>query len=156
MTHNSYISICVAASIGFASSSSGQSHIDSIAIKNFWSECIDPIIAKDSVRLARVVHFPLHGDWGYMVGLEKEESLWTETDFFNHLDSLFHPKLIDELGLMGPRSVVVHDLGNGVPELHVIVSFSNWIDDFEDESSVIFRFRVVQGHWRLWTIQAAD
>lgn len=156
MSHIFRISIYVATSIGFATTTSGQTPIDSTECKSFWSECIDPIIAKDSVRLARVVHFPLHGDWGYMVGLEKEESLWTEADFFDHLDSLFHPKLIDELRRMGPRSVVVHDLGNDDPELHVIIPFSNWIDEFKDESSVILRFREVLGHWKLWTIQAAD
>ena len=91
-----------------------------------------------------------------MVGLEKEEALWSRADFFNHLDSLFHSELIEELRRMGPRSVVLHDLGNDVPEWHVIVHFTNWIDDFKDESFVILRFRDVGGHWKLWTIQAAD
>src|SRR4051812_40043688 len=54
--------------------------IDTMVLKKFWTDCITSIINSDKGKLKQIVHFPLAGEWGFMIGLNKVDTLWTQRD----------------------------------------------------------------------------
>ena len=127
--------------------------IDTLELKNFWTDCILPIISSDEEKLKQIVHFPLAGEWGYIVGLNKPDTLWTERDFYDNLDKLFYPELIDSLKTKTFKDVEVYNHTDGLTELLVRVGFETWIDSFKDESGIILRFKQINGKWKLYVFQ---
>jgi len=129
--------------------------IDTLELKSFWTNCILPIINSDEKKLKQIIHFPLGGEWGYIVGLKKPHILWTERDFYDNLDKLFYPELIDSLKTKTFEDVEVYNHTDELTELLVGVGFETWIDGFKDESAVILRFKQINGKWKLYVFQLA-
>lgn len=140
--------------IPFESCSNKIISIDTLELNNFWIECILPIISSDAEKIKQIVHFPLAGEWGYLIGLNKPDTLWTERDFYDNLDELFYPELIDSLKTQTFNDVEVYNHTDGLTELLVGVGFETWIDGFKDESGVILRFKQINGKWKLYVFQA--
>jgi hypothetical protein len=132
---------------------SKTSSIAELELKNFWTDCILPIIYSDEKKLKQIVHFPLAGDWGFMVQLNKPDTLWTEKDFYDNHEKLFYPELIDSLKTKTFKNVEVFNHTDGLTELLVGVEFETWIDGFKNESGIILRFRQINGKWKLYVFQ---
>ena len=49
----------------------GQSESDSIDLKEFWNESVEPLIQKDYDKLKELIQFPLGGESGFMMELKK-------------------------------------------------------------------------------------
>jgi hypothetical protein len=123
-----------------------QAKTDSIDLKSFWSESVEPLIIKDFEKIKTIVHFPLEGEWGFMMGLKKDELDWTQVDFIENYDKLFDDKTI---GLLKELNYTDAELFN-----HEILVGIGWKDESEiSESGIIFRFKEVNGQWRLCVIQ---
>ena len=71
--------------------------LDSTELKQFWTDCVVPIINLDKDKMQQFVYFPLNGDWGHMVNLKKPQQEWTEEDFYDSLQKLFYPEYIAKL-----------------------------------------------------------
>ena len=133
----------------------GQDKIDIVEVKKFWRQSVLPFIQKDTKTVDKIVHFPLGGDWGYLMELNKEQKDWTKQDFIENYGKLFTPSLIAKLKAMDYKDVDVCTDENGITELLVSVGQEQWIDGFKDESAVILRFKKLKGNWKLYLIQAA-
>lgn len=129
--------------------------IDTLELKKFWNDCILPIINLDKDKLEQIVYFPLAGDWGYMVGLNKPEELWTEKEFYNNLQKLFHPKYLDKLKKQTFKDISVYRQDDGEINLLVTVNFEKKVRNFKTESSTILRFRKINNKWKLYVISHA-
>ncbi len=151
-----YILTTVVCLITFNTVGQNQSAIDSTELKMFLKDCINPIIDKDKDRLEEIVYFPLLGEWGFMMGLEKNNSLWTKQDFFDNFDSLFTDELIEKLKEKSFKDIEVYNSEDGSIELSVYVGFEIRVDDFKDESGIIFRFRKIKSAWKLFMIQGVS
>jgi hypothetical protein len=123
-------------------------------MQTFWNECIEPIKNRDTEKLKRVVNFPLGGDWGSIIGPEEGKEL-SEVDFYNNLDSIFYPELLDSLRRKTIQDIEVYETENRQAELQLSVGWEKWIDDFKAESATIFRFKKINGKWMLCAIQIA-
>ena len=51
----------------------GQNASEANDLENFWRYSIMPLIEKDFNKLDDLVTFPLRGEWGFLMGLKKEE-----------------------------------------------------------------------------------
>lgn len=142
-------------SMVYNESSEGLSEIalDSINLKEFWTSKIVPIINNENVKSKNIFHFPLEGDWGIMMELNKPDSLWTENDFFDNYEVVFNKEVRDKLKIQNHNDVEVSVSNNGDIELLVGVGLVTLIDDFNDESGIIFRFRKIDDEWKLYVIQ---
>ncbi len=127
-------------------------NIDTLELKKFWNDCMFPIMKLDKVKLKQIVNFPLAGDWGYMVGLNKSEEQWNEKEFYNHLQKLFYPEYIDKLKKQTYKDVNVYQQDDGEINLLVTVHFEKKVDNFKTESSTILRFRKINNRWMLYVI----
>ena len=116
---------------------------DDIDLEEFWQEKITPIINNKGLQTDRIFHFPLEGDWGYIVELNKPDSLWTKKDFIDNYDKLFSQEVRDKLSSQTHQDVDIIENNKGYIELLVGGGWETWIDDFKDESGIIFRFRKI-------------
>jgi hypothetical protein len=130
-----------------------QQSVSDSDIKDFWQSSIVPIMNKDEKQLQEIVHFPLEGDWGYVVGIEKPGKELAKADFFSNIDELFHKDFLERLKKMNSDQVEKVRTSSGEVKLMVGVNWENWIDGFKDESGMILRFRKVDQKWRLYMIQ---
>lgn len=64
-----------------------------------WNNLILPFIERDVLKLDDIVHFPLKGDWGYLMNLDVKENNWTKDLFFKTLNLYLHLKLSQVLKL---------------------------------------------------------
>lgn len=128
----------------------GQTSIDSTELQKFWSESVTPIIDKNLDKLENTVQFPLIGDWGYMMGLKKADSLWTRQDFFDNYDKLFDDKIMKLLKEQNYKDAEVFKHDN-LTEILVSVGWKN--EDGITESGIIFRFKKFENTWKLYVIQ---
>lgn len=131
----------------------GQTTIDSTELKKFWNECVSPIIDYDSNKLEKIIHFPLKGEWGFMMELNKADSLWTKQDFFDNCKKLFTKDLIEKLKVQSFKNVEVYNHDEGTVELLVSIGWETIIDGFKDEFGIIFRFKKFKNDWKLYVIQ---
>ena len=121
-----------------------QNNSDKIDLELFWKESIEPIIQKDFEKLKTVVEFPLGGEWGFMMGIKKDEKDWTEEDFYSNYNKLFNKKIIK---LLEEQSYKDADIFGS----EILVGIA-WADD-DFEQAIILRFRKVGSHWKLFVIQ---
>ena len=126
--------------------------IDTLELKKIWNDCMFPIMNLDKEKLKQIVYFPLAGDWGYMVGLNKSEELWTEKEFYYNLQKLFHPKYIDKLKKQTFKDISVYQQNDGEINLLVAVNFETKVGNIKTESSTILRFRKIINKWKLYVI----
>ncbi|MCK5856911.1 MAG: hypothetical protein KAG64_05440 [Bacteroidales bacterium] len=131
----------------------GQPTIDSTELKKFWNECVNPIIDNDKDKLEKIIHFPLQGEWGFMMELNKVDRLWTKQDFFDNYGKLFANDLIENLKEQSFKNIEVYNHDNGTVELLVSVGWETMIDGFKYESGIIFRFKKFKNDWKLYVIQ---
>ena len=128
------------------SSAFSQLKTDSIDLKSFWSEYVEPLIDKDFEKIKSIVHFPLEGEWGFMMELKKDEINWSQVDFIENYDKLFDDKII---GLLKELNYTDAELFNN----EILVGIG-WKDESGiSESGIIFRYKEVNGQWRLCVIQ---
>lgn len=124
--------------------------IDTLELKKFWNDCMFPIMNLDKNRLKQIVNFPLAGDWGHLIGLNKPEEQWTEKEFYNHLQKLFYPEYLDKLKKQTYKDINVYQQDDGEINLLVTVHFEKRIDNVKTESSTILRFRKINNRWMLY------
>jgi hypothetical protein len=124
-------------------------------LQTFWDSCIEPIKNLDKEKLNRIVSFPLEGEWGYLIGLEKDGKELNEADFYNNLDKVFYPEFLDSLQKKTIKDLEISMTAQKEPELLLSLGFEKWMDDFKAESSIILRFKKIQGKWMLYVIQLA-
>ena len=122
----------------------GQSESDSVDLKEFWNESVEPLIQKDKEKLKGIVEFPLRGEWGFMMGLKKDEKEWTQSDFFENYDKLFDDKILRLLKELNYQDVEVF-------ESEILVGIGWTEEGFE--SGIIFRYKQIDGQWKLYVIQ---
>jgi hypothetical protein len=137
------------------SSAFGQQKVGADELKSFWKHSVLPLIQKDRATIDKIVHFPLAGDWGFMMELDKAENEWTKQDFEENFNKLFTPELLKKLKSMGYQNVDIHTDENGLTELIISVGQEQWVDGFKDESAIVFRYRKIRGKWMLFSIHAA-
>jgi len=121
-----------------------QSNTDSIDLREFWAESVQPLIQKDEAKLNEIIEFPLKGQWGYMMGLKKEEQDWTQVDFFKNYDKLFDDRIIELL-----KSLDYQDAEIVKSEILLGIGWEE--EGFE--SAIIFRYKRIDGQWKLYVIQ---
>lgn len=126
---------------------------DSLELQSFWKSHIHPIINGEKKVVENYTHFPLEGDWGYMIELEKSDDEWKKEDFIRNYENLFTQEVIDSLKLLNYKDIEILSHEDGGMELLVSVNFIKWIDDFKDEYGIIFRFKVIENSWKLYLIQ---
>lgn len=126
---------------------------DTIKQKSFWEATIIPFINKDTEKLKSLVHFPLAGDWGYMMELLKPEGQWTQKDFLDNYEKLFTPEVIHKLKMKSYNDVEVFHSVDGLVELLVGITFDRIEDGVKLESGFILRFKQLEGIWKLYLIQ---
>jgi hypothetical protein len=137
------------------SSAFGQQKVSTDELKSFWKHAVLPLTQKDRNTIDKIVHFPLAGDWGFIMELDKAEKEWTKQDFKENFDKLFTPDLLKKLKSMDYQNVEIHTDENGLTELIISVGQEQWVDGFKDESAILFRYRKIRGDWMLFAIQAA-
>ena len=123
----------------------GQSESDSIDLKEFWNESVEPLIQKDYDKLKELIQFPLGGEWGFMMELKKDEKNWTPSDFFENFDKLFDDRIIGML-----EDLNYHDAE--IYESEILVGIGWKEEGFE--SGIIFRYKRIGGQWKLCVIKA--
>ena len=128
---------------------------DSSELIRFWDECVEPVISLNAQKIKEIVHFPLEGDWGYMIGLGNPKSNWTESDFYNGLDKLFYKEFRDSLDHQTYKDVHVYQQDDGEINLMVQVNFVRYADDFKHEKSRILRYKKINDRWMLYVILEA-
>lgn len=126
----------------FVSTAFGQDKLDSLAIQNFKEESILPLINKDTEKLSLLIEFPLKGEWGYMMELQKDEKDWTKEDFFENYDKLFDDKVIGILKTLDYENINLYK-----SEILVGINLA------DDEFAIILRYRYIKGKWKLYVIQ---
>ncbi len=62
---------------------------DSLELQSFWKSHIHPIINGEKEKVEKNTHFPLEGDWGYMMELEKSDAEWKKEDFISNYERLY-------------------------------------------------------------------
>lgn len=129
--------------------------IDTAVLSRFWTDCVMPVINLDEQKLKKVVHFPLDGDWGYMIGLKSPGLSLTEDDFFSNLDQLFTIEFRDSLKQQSFIDVAAYQRSNSEVNLVVSVSFEKMIDGEKFETSRILRYKKFEGKWKLFLIYEA-
>lgn len=127
-----------------------QSAIDSTDLQKFWSESVTPIILKDKKKLESIIQFPLSGDWGYMIGLDKADSLWTQQDFFDNYDKLFNKRVFNSLKNQDFNDAEVISQGTST---EIIVGVGWKDEDGISEFGILLRFKLIDGIWKLHLIQ---
>lgn len=128
-------------------------HQEKIDLKAFWEAKVVPIIEHDALLNQQIFHFPIEGDWGYMIDLNKHDSLWTDTDFIKKYGLLFTDDVINQLKNQTYRDVdIVH--ANGETELLISVAWKSINNPSHEESGMILRYRKRNGIWMLCVIQA--
>ncbi len=135
--------------------SSKTTIIDTLELKKFWNDCMLPIMSLDKDQLKQIVNFPLAGDWGHMVGLNKPEEQWTEKEFYSNLQKLFYPEYLDKLKKQTYKDINVYQQDNGEINLLVTANFEMTVDNFKTESSTILRFKKINNKWKLYVISHA-
>lgn len=129
----------------------GQTDAHEPELKHIWNNCIVPIINNDVHALKELVHFPLLGDWGYLMELDKPDSLWTKQDFFDNLDNLFNKSFVDGLKSGSYRDLIKYSPDEIRTQIHLS---HHWISNEGFEKGIILRFEQVESLWKLVTIQA--
>lgn len=129
--------------------------VSSQEMQAFWNECVEPMKSLDKEKLKKCVNFPLGGDWGYIVGFEKDGKELSEDDFYNNLDSIFYPELMDSLRRKTIQDVEIYETEDRQTELLLSIGWEKWIDDFKAESATIYRFKKINSRWMLYAIQVA-
>ncbi len=118
---------------------------NSIDLKEFWNESVEPMIQKDKEKLKEIVEFPLGGEWGFMMELKKDENEWTQSDFFENYNKLFDDKIIRLLKKLNYQDAEIF-------ESEILVGIGWEQDGFE--AGIIFRYKKIDGKWKLYVIQA--
>ena len=129
--------------------------IDSNELKTFWEKNLMPLVKGDKNKFIQQTHFPLKGDWGYMMQLDKPEDQWTKDDFMNGFDKLFNQKFIDKLKTLSHKDMEVRKIENEELEFLVSASFEDWVDEYKDEWTIILRFKKINGEYKLYMINGA-
>lgn len=127
--------------------------IDTINLKSFWEATIIPFINKDTANLKSLVHFPLAGDWGYMMELQIPEEQWTQKDFLDNYEKLFTTEVTQSLKMKSYKDVEVFHPEDGNVELLVGFSSLRIEENVQLESGFILRFKQLEGIWKLYLIQ---
>ncbi|MGB0870590.1 MAG: hypothetical protein ACPGSD_13415 [Flavobacteriales bacterium] len=120
-------------------------NLDTIDLKKFWIQCVEPLILKDEKRIKCIIEFPLGGEWGFMMGLKKNKEEWCQEDFFENYDNLFDVEVLRKL-----NELSYLDTEHFNSELLVSIG---WKENGV-ESGIIFRYKKYDGKWKLNVIQA--
>lgn len=118
--------------------------------KALWNRCIQPMCDGDSIAFAELVQFPLMGEWGYVMELDKPEELWNKQDFIDNWSKLINDLFHDQVCAESFENFEVW-MNEGVPT--VDVAYSESFDGLE--SAVIFRFQKVRTEWTMVAVFVA-
>ena len=127
-----------------------QNRIDTVDMKLFWLESVEPLIQKDTTQLKSIIEFPLGGEWGFIMGLEKDEKDWSQADFFKNYDKLFSPEIISLLKKLNYHDAEIYKPNDNLTEILVGIGWEE--DGFE--KGIVFRYKRINGVWKLYVIQA--
>lgn len=130
--------------------------LESFDKEAFWQESVVPFINRDIDKIRDIVHFPLLGDWVFIMEIDKEKSELTIEDFFQNFDNLFTDEFIDSLLAHNPEhGEIYNNERDGLYEVLVSAGKETWIDGFKYESAVILRYWWIENRWKLAVIQGA-
>ncbi|UTW60999.1 hypothetical protein KFE98_13340 [bacterium SCSIO 12741] len=119
--------------------------------QDFWEKYVRPFVDGDRQELDTLIHFPLEGDWGYIMKLEKDPPEWNKEDFYSNYSLLFNERIKEIILKKGYDEVHIHDWKNGPQE---VVYSIGW-HDYGFESQILLRYRKVDHKWLLTQIQGA-
>lgn len=141
--------VCILSRSGY-----GQKHnADSTELKLFYEHFVTPLLDKDMHRVKEIVYWPLKGDWGNIMNFTKPKSMWTEDDFYINYDKLFNEAFVRALRRQTWKNIDMLYRDNGGSELLIGVRHRAVVGGFKEDSTVIFRYKRINGHWKLYYIQ---
>ena len=120
-----------------------------VDFKTFKEQYIKPFIDKNFEAIDGIIHFPLYGEWGFVMELGKPDSLWTRQDFFDNYDKFFSEKIISALD-SSYHDLEIYDNSEIIFPLHFKTKMGN---DEWDEWGILFRFKKFGNKWKLYVIQ---
>lgn len=91
------------------------------------------------------------GDWGYVAGLETDESEWTVEEFIENAHFIFTDELREELKFADPSMMELHESESGW-ELHLALYSSEEIEGEVYEFATILVYELVEGEWKLFSV----
>lgn len=91
------------------------------------------------------------GDWGYVAGLESDESEWTVEEFIENAHFIFTDELREELKFADPSMMELHESESGW-ELHLALYSSEEVEGEVYEFATILVYELVEGEWKLFSV----
>jgi hypothetical protein len=141
-------------SVAFSIIATAQQSSDSTLIKEFWKTTIAPLISGDTVQFIDRVNFPLQGEWGFIMELDKPQSKWNKQDFEQHFSKLFKADVIKQLEKGGYNAVNLKKENGKIAELQIGYGEEYIEDGMKFESGIIFHFRKINGVYKLYLVHA--
>lgn len=133
-------------------SQSGHSQQDSLPFEQeFWQHYVRPLVDGERSQLDTLVHFPLAGDWGHIMKLEKQPDDWNKEDFYSNYTRLFNTRIKEIILKKGHDQVQIYDWEDGPQEVVYSISWH----DYGFESQILLRYRKIDHRWMLTNIQGA-
>ena len=91
------------------------------------------------------------GDWGYVAGLESDESEWTVDEFVENAQFIFTEELREELKYGDPSMLEIRESDTGW-ELILAMYSSEEIEGETYEFATVLLYTIVSGEWKLSSV----
>lgn len=120
-------------------------------IEAVWNKQVKAIRDLDINGIKAQCDEYIGGDWGYVVGLESEESEWTVEEFIENAHFIFSDEIREDLQYGDASMMELHESESGW-ELHLALFSSEEIEGEVYESATILMYWLVEGEWKLFSV----
>lgn len=119
----------------------------------FWNYAVKPIINNNKDAVIKTVHFPLEGEWPFMIAGKPD---YTQQAFIKYYDKLFNAEVRDLLKKQNYKDIYAYRVNR-----EILYQFSIGKDLYLSdgtkggEASVIFNYKEIDGFFKLVSIHGA-
>lgn len=123
-------------------------------LKLLWNNEVQALVKLDRKAIRTQCASYIGGEWGWVIGLEKNEDEWSVEDFLMHVEEILDAELRENLQYGDPSMIEVVETDEGY-ELQIAI-FSSFEEDGEIyESAVFIIYTEEEGKWKLSAIRYA-
>lgn len=121
------------------------------AFKKFVSSFMSKLAANNFDLLMNEIHFPLKGEWAFVMGYRIEGIEGTKHQFRERIDSVFTPEIINNIHLIKPQEAMIKMSAEEEPSYTFTISgsTSKQYSGGSDESGRHFDFALVEDKFKL-------